>query len=288
MELRQLEHFVTLARERHFTRAAAQVHLAQSSLSSSIAALERELGAELLVRSSRRVELTEAGRALLPEARRCLDAARDGHDAVAAVLGVLHGRLRVGSIQAIGEIPLTRWLATFHARHPAVELHMHHDSVPSLVHEVVAGDLDLAIVDRPFDRRHLDERVLVTQSLVLAVSRDDPLAERHTVSLAELAERTFAEYRSDSALRARIDAACDEAGLHRHSIFEADTIADLLSAVKHGIGIALVPPEATTAHPDLRTVATTPTIERELVLIHAAHRPPSPATRRFLDTIEHL
>src|SRR5690606_21566050 len=105
MELRQLEHFVAVADERHFTRAAAKVHLAQSSLSSSIAALERELGTALLVRSSRKVELTEAGRALLPAARRSLEAARDGQDAVTAVRGVLRGRLRVGTIQALGGIP---------------------------------------------------------------------------------------------------------------------------------------------------------------------------------------
>src|SRR5690606_25403364 len=122
LELRQLEHFVAVADERHFTRAAAKVHLAQSSLSGSIAALERELGTELLVRSSRKVELTEAGRALLPAAHRSLEAARDGQDAVAAVRGVLRGRLRVGTIQALGGIPLTRWLADFHERHPEVHL----------------------------------------------------------------------------------------------------------------------------------------------------------------------
>lgn len=287
MELRQLEHFVAVADERHFTRAAAKVHLAQSSLSSSIAALERELGTELLVRSSRKVELTEAGRALLPAAHRSLEAARDGQDAVAAVRGVLRGRLRVGTIQALGGIPLTRWLADFHERHPEVHLRVHHDAVPSLIHGVVSGDLDIAVADRPFERTHLHERPLVAQSLVLAVNHRDPLACRRRVRLSDLADRQFAEYRSDSALRARIDVACEEAGLHRRSIFEADTIADLLSAVEHGIGIALVPPETMVGHPHLRTVNTEPEIGRELVMVYAANRPPSPATVRFLSTIEY-
>ncbi|MER6768131.1 LysR family transcriptional regulator, partial [Amycolatopsis sp. NPDC000746] len=78
MELRQLGHFLVLADELHFTRAAARAHLVQSSLSSSIAALERELGAALFTRSRRKVELTEAGRALLPSARRAVAAAEEG------------------------------------------------------------------------------------------------------------------------------------------------------------------------------------------------------------------
>jgi DNA-binding transcriptional LysR family regulator len=282
MELRQLEHFLVLAEELHFTRAAARVHLVQSSLSSSIAALERELGTDLLVRSRRRVELTEAGRALLPAARRALDAAQEGRDAVAAVRGVLRGRLRIGAIQAVGDITMPRLLAAFHARHPAVHLHLHHDAVPALVREVVDGELDAAFVDRPFDRRHVVERPLAVQALVLAVGDSDPLAGRGHVALGDLADREFVEYRADSALRARIDAVCDRVGLRRHSICEVDTVADLVGAVEHGIGVAFVPPEALRRHPAVRALATEPPISRELVLVHAANRPPSPATAAFL------
>jgi len=89
MELRQLAHFLAVAEANHFTHAASRVHLTQSSLSSSIRALERELGSELFVRSTRRVELTEAGRALLPPAQRARAAAEAGRDAVAGVRGLV-------------------------------------------------------------------------------------------------------------------------------------------------------------------------------------------------------
>ena len=94
MELRQLTHFVAVAEANHFTRAAARVHLTQSSLSSSIRALERELGTDLFVRSTRRVELTDAGRALLPAARRAVSAAEDGLDAVAESAACYAGNWR--------------------------------------------------------------------------------------------------------------------------------------------------------------------------------------------------
>ena len=119
MELRQLAHFVAVAEELHFTRAAARVHVVQSSLSASIHALEREMGAPLFVRDSRHVMLTQAGRALLPAARRALAAADEGRDAVAGIRGVLRGQLHVGAIQTLAVIDLPALLAGFAAPTPA-------------------------------------------------------------------------------------------------------------------------------------------------------------------------
>src|SRR5690349_8323190 len=122
MELRQLEHFVAVAEEGHFTRAARRVHIVQSGLSASVRALERELGAQLLTRTTRRVALTEAGRALLEEARRTLAAAAAAREAVAAVQGVLRGRIAVGTLQASVAVDLPAALGRFHAAHPGVEI----------------------------------------------------------------------------------------------------------------------------------------------------------------------
>ncbi|HEY2771299.1 MAG TPA: LysR family transcriptional regulator, partial [Solirubrobacteraceae bacterium] len=149
MELRQLTHFVAVAEERHFTRAAARVHLTQSSLSSSVRALERELGSDLFVRSTRQVELTEAGRALLPAARRTIAAAENGRDAVAAVRGVVRGHLAIGAIQSLSRVDLPGLIGRFHRRHPAVTLRIHHVGAPELVRQTADGEIDLAIVDLP-------------------------------------------------------------------------------------------------------------------------------------------
>ncbi|MYS56302.1 LysR family transcriptional regulator, partial [Streptomyces sp. SID6013] len=96
MELRHLQHFVAVAEDQHFTRAAERLLVSQSGLSASIRALERELRAPLFVRTTRRVTLTEAGRALLGEAQRILAQVRSAHEAVAAVQGVLRGTLSLG------------------------------------------------------------------------------------------------------------------------------------------------------------------------------------------------
>jgi DNA-binding transcriptional LysR family regulator len=116
MELRHLEYFVAVAEERHFTRAAERLRVAQSGLSASIRSLERDLNAELFVRHTRRVELADAGRALLTEAHRTLASAAAARDAVAAVRGLLRGSLTVGSEQCLGVIDLPPVLAAFRMR----------------------------------------------------------------------------------------------------------------------------------------------------------------------------
>src|SRR3954469_18820475 len=115
MELRHLEHFVAVAEERSFTRAAGRLPLLQSALSVSIRALEGELGARLFERTTREVALTDAGRVLLPEARRTLEAAASARAAVLGAQAGLRGTLRLGMMQVIGLVDVGSLLARFHS-----------------------------------------------------------------------------------------------------------------------------------------------------------------------------
>ncbi|QKG25150.1 LysR family transcriptional regulator [Actinomadura verrucosospora] len=289
MELRQLEHFVAVAEELHFTRAAARVHVVQSSLSSSIGALERELGARLFTRTNRRVELTEAGRALLPSARGALAAAENGRDAVAGVRGLLRGRLTIGAIQTLGVLDLPALLARYRRRHPGVVLRLRHAGAAALARETAAGALDIAFVDRATGEPRLAEHPLGGDRLVLAVPRADPLAARSVIRLADpaLAGRDFVEYRADSALRAQIDAACTAAGLDRRIAAEVDTIQYLVELVGHGLGVALLPPQALRNAADrIAAVPTNPPLDRALVAVTPADRPPAPAVKALLALLQ--
>ena len=289
MELRQLAHFLAVAEERHFTRAAARVHLTQSSLSSSVRALERELGSDLFVRSTRQVELTAAGHALAPAARRALAAAEDGHDAVAAVRGVVRGHLAIGAIQSLGPVNLPELLVRFHRRHPAVTLRLHHLGAPELVHRTADGELDVAIVDPPLGPQadRVNRRTVGTESLQLAVAATDAIAHRSRVRLTDLTDREFIEYRADSALRASIDRTYRSLALERRVACEADALTDLVELVALGLGVSLLPPDALRlANGRAIGIATDPPIRRDLILITPLERSPSPAATAFLDLIE--
>src|SRR5919197_4805518 len=152
MELRHLTVFVAVAEEASFTRAADRLHMVQSAVSASVRGLERELGASLFDRTTRRVELTDAGAALLPEAREVLTAADAAREAVDQVSGGLRGTLRLGTMQgqAMRAVSVPRLLMSFQAEHPGVEVLVSHVGGPVLMaEEVRAGRLDLAFVSLP-------------------------------------------------------------------------------------------------------------------------------------------
>ncbi|MFE9744515.1 LysR family transcriptional regulator [Saccharothrix saharensis] len=241
MELRQLEYFVAVAEECHFTRAARRMHVAQSGLSASIRALEVELGAPLFVRSTRQVELTQAGRALLVEARRVLGTIDAARDAVAAVQGLLRGTLAVGSIQCLHAVHLPAVLARFHELHPGVELRLRQAGSGELVDLVRAGRLDLAFVTSGRAVEDLKVSTLSSEPLVLACAPELPFAERESVRLAELAGQPFVDFNRDWGTRDDVDRALATAGVDRKVAVEVNDVHSLLDFVGFGLGVALVP-----------------------------------------------
>ncbi|MBC6461756.1 LysR family transcriptional regulator [Actinomadura sp. HBU206391] len=241
MELRQLEHFVAVAEDHHFTRAARRLHIVQSGLSASIRALERELGTELFIRSTRRVELTEAGRALLVEARRVLDAAASARAAVASVQGLLRGRLRLGILQSLDTLRLPEVLADFHAAHPAVAIQMIQVPSATLADRIREGQFDLVFASLPSRPEGLEVTPLVDVPIELVCGMDHRFADRRGVRLAELADETFIGFPPEWGGRMTIDAAFAAAGLERRLMFEVGDGPLLLDLVAEGLGVALVP-----------------------------------------------
>lgn len=285
MELRQLEHFVAAAEERHFTRAAQRLHIVQSGLSASIRALERELGASLFVRSTRRVELTPAGRALLPEARRALAAVSAAADAVAAVQGLLRGTLAVGTMQVLPPaVDLLAVLGRFHAEHPGVELRLRQAGTGTLLAEVAAGALDLALV-APVGRppNGVVVRALASDRLLIACTPAHPLAGRGEVELAELAGEPFVDFQQDWGLRMLVDQQLAAAGRDRRIALEVNDVPTLLELVANGLGVALVP-EVVTRHPaDVRYLRLRPPAPTFDVAVATVGDPPAnPAARVLL------
>jgi DNA-binding transcriptional LysR family regulator len=285
VELRQLEHFVAAAEERHFTRAARRLHIVQSGLSASIRALERELDAVLFVRSTRRVELTPAGQALLPEARRTLAAAAAAADAVAAVQGLVRGTLAVGTMQILPPaVDLLAVLGRFHAAHPGVELRLRQAGTGTLLEEVRGGALDLALVAPAGPTpQGLVVRHLASDPMLAACAPEHRLAGRDEVDLADLAGEPFVDFQRDWGLRMLLDQRLAAAGLERHTVLEVNDVPTLLELVAHGLGVALVPEVVTRHRAAVRYLRLrSPAPSFDVAVATVGDPPASPAARTLL------
>lgn len=282
VELRQLEHFVAVAQECHFTRAAQRLHIAQSGLSASIRSLERELGATLFLRSTRQVQLTAAGQALLVEALRALSASNAAKEAVAAVQGLLRGSLSIGSLQCLHAVHLPTLLSGFLGRHPGLEIRLRQGGSDELVEQVSMGRLDIAFVSRP---ARLPENVVVSplddEDLVLACAPGHPAAKKNRAKLQDLMDEQFVDFPPTWGTRDHADRVLTAAGVERRVALEVTDVHSLLDLVACGLGVALVPSSFARKTEQVRFIPLDGDVPAwELVTITGD--PPSPAATALL------
>ncbi|WP_250036253.1 LysR family transcriptional regulator [Paractinoplanes maris] len=291
LELRHFEYFVAVAEERNFTRAAARLHVVQSGVSAVIKAMERELGARLLDRTSKRVELTDAGEALLPRARAALEAVREARDAVDEVRGGLRGTVRIGTLTSVGLIDVPALLGAFHRLHPDVGLRLHVSPRGSdgLLTWLADGLLDLAIVSAPGrPPAGLRVRPVGSRRLELVLPAGHRLAGAATVRIADLAGESFVDFPAGYGNRTVVDKAFADAGVQRHVAIEVTDIANGAGFVREGLGVAILPPFVV---PDDRTGLVLKSVadadlEWPLGLAVSALRRPSAAARALLALID--
>jgi DNA-binding transcriptional LysR family regulator len=248
MEVRQLRYFVTLAETRHFGRAAERLQIAQSPLSQAIRQLESQLGTSLFARTTRRVDLTEAGRALLPEAVRILESVAAARDQVARVAAGDLGRLRVGAtaLATYRHVPdLVRRLA---ADLPGLALTFRTEMLtPALESALTEHRIDLAVLRPPVRRADLAVHLLARERLVLAVPAAHRLAPSpgeagRPARLADLSGEDFIAYSAPGSVVGDAAArACHAAGFSPRHAHEANQTSIVLALVAAGTGIALLP-----------------------------------------------
>ena len=290
MELRHLTVFVAVAEEASFTRAADRLHLVQSAVSASVRGLERELGAALFDRTTRRVELTDAGDALLPEARLVLAAVNAAREAVDQVSGGLRGTLRLGTMQgqAMRAVSVPRLLARFRAEHPGVEVHVSHVGGSVLMADQVrAGRLDLAFVSLPERRPSgLTLTRISREQMQIACPKGHPLATRAEVDLEALAGEPFIEFPEGWGTRMATDRAFAAAGVRRTIVYEVNDVASVIEFIANGLAVALIAPSLLIAGDEVALVPVRRHAPHfEISVAVASTRRPSAVLAAFLKTV---
>lgn len=244
MDLHQLRYVVEVAATSSFTRAAERCHVTQSALSHRIAALEREIGQRLFVRSSRSVRVTEAGEAFLRHAREAVAAADRAREAAAPGDSAVVGTLRLGVIPTVTAISVPASIARFRISHPGARVELTVGNSDELAERVRRGDLDVALLGLRVGVVPLGvaARELLRERLVVALPGSHRLSDRVTLTLGDLEDEVFADFPAGTSGRSQSDAAFASAGLARDVAFEADSAELILGLVSTGLAVALVAP----------------------------------------------
>jgi len=258
MDLRRLRYFVAVAEELHFGRAARRLNVSQPPLSVQIRTLEREVGAPLLIRTQRRVELTEAGRVLLDEARRLLGQAEAAVvHARRAAEGTV-GRLTIGFVSTVDYSILPPLVRRFRQKHPGIALKLLELTGDRQQALLQSGELDLGLSILPSSAAGLTRRPVLREPLIAAVPASHALAARRRTALRSLAAEPFIQFPRELApgLYDLAIAACQKAGFTPHLAQEAIQMQTILGLVAAGLGVAVVPQcMSKLQRPDVRYLA---------------------------------
>ena len=244
MELRQLRYFAAVADARHFTRAAEELHVAQSAVSHQVGKLEAELGIPLLSRSPRRVELTDAGEFVLARGRRILAEVTAIEADVAELHGLVRGRVALGGMVPLGPLDIAEVLGSFHKLYPGVDVRLVEATTRQLHALVHRDELDLAVSLEVRDDTYPDiegER-LFDEELVVVAGPDHPLAaSERPLPSAALEAQAFIGFYPGSATREAIDGRLAADGVRPRLAFESSAVDVVRRLASHGLGLAILP-----------------------------------------------
>lgn len=285
VDFRPLLYFVTVARLGSFTRAGEQLHVTQPTISKMIRNLEEELGVTLLHRSTKSVRLTDAGEAVLAQARQIVDGLESLPSHLADVIHLRKGTLRVGVPPMAGALYFPEIMARFHERFPQVDIQLSEVGALRQEVEVDEGSLDLGITILPTDETRFHTYPLVKEPLRVVMAAQHRWAGRQQISLSEMREEPLIFYREDFALHGIIRRECQHLGFQPQVVCQSgqwDFIREMAAA---GLGVALMPATVCRELDPRRLTAVdliNPTIYWDLAVIWRRERYLSFAAREWL------
>jgi DNA-binding transcriptional LysR family regulator len=291
IDLKMLRSFLAVARLRNFTLAARELGITQPAVSIHVRKLEAVLGCRLVDATSREVNLTDEGRALVESGPGVLAAVSNVRRRIELAGAKRRGRLRIGASSAPGAWLLPRMLSEFRRSHPDVELSCTIRDTLLVEEMLLAGDLDCALVGGHLAQRNVDLQPIADDRLVIVAPVDHPLCGRRKVHVEDLAGERFVMREAGSATRRLLDAWLLHQGTEPQVALEVDSPEAVKAMVAAGLGIAAI--SAFTLPRDagaegLCVLATDLSLKRQLSLAIPADRRDLPHVAAFAETVRRV
>ncbi|WP_315126974.1 LysR substrate-binding domain-containing protein [Comamonas antarctica] len=287
--LRQLRVFLAVAHERNFSRAGETVGLTQPAVSRSITDLEQQLGLELLHRSTREVELSDAGRMLQGRITRVLDELDAALLEVRGLATQPHGRVRVASSPTLSAHLMPQCIALCAQQHPGLQLQLLDRIQQGALDSVRAGEVDFGVVIDPTEPEDLHCETILSEPFCLVCPADHALVQLPEVHWRDLAGHPLVLLDHASGSRRLIDRVLEQHAPGCQVVQEVGHTTTIFSMVQAGLGVAVVPQlavaEQGVASAQLAHRLLLPAVERQIMLVHRRHRRLAPVVQRVWDLV---
>lgn len=289
MDIKQLQYFAEVAKHKNFTKASQVLFVSQPSISKMIKSLEDELGVTLLDRSEREVVLTDTGKLVNEKALNILQLLEELSFSVNELVHVQRGNVKMGIMPTIGALLFPKIIAEFKKRYPGIEIQMVEYSAKQVETQMEQGNIDFGVTVLPVNTRRYGTVSLLTEELVVIVSRQHWLAGRTSVALAELKNEPFILFTREFALHDVVWQACLQAGFEPEVAHMTSLWDFCCEMVASQLGISLIPRSMASRlhHLAVHPVSIShPQIAWELALIYPRDKYLSYASREFIAYIQ--
>ncbi|WP_310828665.1 LysR family transcriptional regulator [Paenibacillus pedocola] len=283
MELLQLQYFLAVARLEHMTEAARILHVTQSSLSKTIGRLEEDLGVPLFDRSGRSLRLNEFGIRFLRRAERALFELEQGKQELRDLSSPEHSTLEL-AVTAASTLP--NILRAFRKKQPNIHFHVQMLTTKEMVDRLLRGEVDFCLSSPSIEDEDIESIIVFFDPILVAVPKGHHLADRTSVTLAELRDEWFVGVKRGYGTRDLTDAVCKSSGFILNYVYEGDEPSRLVSLVEAEVGIAFIPGTARDSRASLSYLEIKdPGMVREIALLWHKSRYISRAAHDFREVV---
>ncbi|HMW72650.1 MAG TPA: LysR family transcriptional regulator [Cellvibrionaceae bacterium] len=285
MEIYQIRYFLAVSETLNFTRAAERCYVSQPALTKSIQKLEELLGGRLFDRTKNSVQLTELGRAMLPNFQQIYAAAQNTKEQARRLLREQRAIVRVGIMCSLDFNRLLPVIADFQVQHPQVLVQMREGTMEMLSEWLDKNDLDLALMSSPYDfPKRFDAHALFAEDYVVAYAPGHKYAQKCQLTLADLHQEPYCS-RLNCEYADYIDNTLDQGGIDLIVVQESPREDWIASMVRAGLGVAFMPQSlAELAHLPFIKVADAH-FRRRVQALTLAERPAAPSTQALINQL---
>ncbi|MDD4601839.1 MAG: LysR family transcriptional regulator, partial [Negativicutes bacterium] len=241
MDIHHLTYFIEVARHRNFTKAAQALHISQPSISKMIKVLEEELGVPLFARTTRQIELTDAGRAVLNEAQLIINSFQNLKSQLSDVMQLRTGNILFGLPPMVGASFFPKIIGQFNHKYPGISIKLIEVGSRQIEDGIEDGSLDLGVVALPVKEDNFEMLSFLKEPLMVITPINHRLAKRAKIHLVDLKDEPLALFREDFSLHDTIIDRCHDRGFYPKLICESSQWDFIAEMVASNLGVALLP-----------------------------------------------